>query len=154
MGFARIMRGPASFRIGKTRCSGNYAHTAYSSLAGLFERKPVGKLQWTNIAYAASRDFTALVELSQKRVKHLLRYLRGTKHYKLTIGPTSTRRANTNNILDLDVHVDADWAGCPTTRKPTSGVNIIFLEQQLHVAEGHRQLYAEFMRNPRQKLHT
>ena len=35
--------------------------------------------------------------------------------------------SNTNNILDLDVHVDADWAGRPTTKKPTSGFNIIFL---------------------------
>ena len=66
-------------------------------------------------------------ELSQKRVKHLLRYLHGTKHYKFTIEPTTTLRANTNNILDLDVYVDADWAGCPTTRKSTSGFNIIFL---------------------------
>ena len=74
-----------------------------------------------------ARDLTAPTELSQKRVKHLLRYLHGTKHYKFTIEPTTTLRANTNNILDLDVHVDADWAGCPTTRKSTSGFNIIFL---------------------------
>ena len=70
---------------------------------------------------------TSTTELSQKRVKHLLRYLHGTKHYKFTIEPTTTLRANTNNILDLDVHVDADWAGCPTTRKSTSGFNNIFL---------------------------
>ena len=53
--------------------------------------------------------------------------MHGTKHYKFTIEPTTTLRANTNNILGLDVHVDADWAGCPTTRKSTSGFNIIFL---------------------------
>ena len=52
---------------------------------------------------------------------------RYTKHYKFTTEPTTTLRANTNNILDLDVHVDAGWAGCPTTRKSTSGFNIIFL---------------------------
>ena len=74
-----------------------------------------------------ARDLTAPTELSQKRVKHLLRYLHGAKHYKFTIEPTTALRANTNNILDLDVHVDADWAGCPTTRKSTSGFNIIFL---------------------------
>ena len=49
---------------------------------------------------------------------------------QITIEPTTTTttlRANTNNILDLDAHVDADWAGCPTTKKSTSGFNIIFL---------------------------
>ena len=98
-------------------------------------RRIVGKLQWLaytrpDIAYSTkelARDLTAPTELSQKRVKHVLRYLHGAKRYKFTIEPTTTRRANTNNILDLDVHVDAGWAGCPTTRKPASGFNIIFL---------------------------
>ena len=98
-------------------------------------RRIVGKLQWLahtrpDIAYSTkelARDLTAPTELSQKRVKHLLRYLHGAKRYKFTIEPTTTLRANTNNILDLDVHVDADWAGCPTKRKSTSGFNIIFL---------------------------
>ena len=97
-------------------------------------RRIVGKLQWLaytrpDIAYAnkkLARDLTAPTEVSQKRVKHLLRYLHGTKHYKFTIEPTTTLRANTN-ILDLDVHVDADWEGCPTTKKSTSGFYIIFL---------------------------
>ena len=53
--------------------------------------------------------------------------MHGIKHYKLTIEPTTTLRENTNNIMDLDVYVDADWAGCPTTGKPTSGFNIHFL---------------------------
>ena len=53
----------------------------------------VGKLQWfahkrPDIAYATkelARDLTAPAELSQERVKHLLHYLHGTKHYKFTI---------------------------------------------------------------------
>ena len=81
-------------------------------------RRTVGKLQWLaytrpGVAYATkelARDLTAPTERSQKRVKRLLRYLHGTKHYKFTIEPTTTLRANTNNILDLDVYVDADWA--------------------------------------------
>ena len=71
-----------------------------------------------------ARDLTAPTELSKKRVKHLLRYPHGAKHYKFTLEPTTTLKANTNNILDLDVYVDADWAGCPTA---TSGFNIHFL---------------------------
>ena len=105
-------------------------------------RRMVGKLQWLahtrpDIAYSTkqlARDLTAPTELSQKRVKHLPRYLHGTKHYKFTIQPTTTLRANPKNILDLDVHVDADWAGCPTTRKPTSGFNIIFLGTTVQLA--------------------
>ena len=45
-------------------------------------------------------------------------------HYKFTIEPTTKLRANTNNMLIIDVHVDADWAGCPTSRKSTSGFSI------------------------------
>ena len=79
-------------------------------------RRIVGKLQWLahtrpDIAYATkelARDLTAPTELSQKSLKHLLRYLHGAKHYKFSMEPTTTLRANTNNILDLDVHVDAD----------------------------------------------
>ena len=98
-------------------------------------RRIVGKPQWLaytrpDIAYATkevARDLTAPTELSQKKVNHFLRYSRGTKHYIFTIEPTTTLRANTNNILHLDVHVDSDWAGYPTIRKSTSGFNIIFL---------------------------
>ena len=93
---------------------------------GIAHYKPTTR---PDIAYSTkelARDLTAPTELSQNRVKHILRYLHGTKRYKFTIEPTTTLRANTNNILDLDVHVDADRAECPTTRKSTSGFNIIF----------------------------
>ena len=88
----------------------------------------VGKLQ--RLAYTRpdiAHCANSTCDFSQKKVKHLLRNLHGTKHYKFTMKPTTTLRANTNNILDLDVHVDADWAGFPTTRKPIPGFNIIFL---------------------------
>ena len=61
-------------------------------------RRVVGKPQWLaytrpDIAYAKTeqaRDLTAPTELSQKRVKRLLCYLRGANHYKFTIEPTTT----------------------------------------------------------------
>jgi hypothetical protein len=49
-------------------------------------------------------------------VKRILRYLRGTLDYGLTIlrsSPTS-----------LTAYTDADWAGCPDTRKSTSGYGV------------------------------
>ena len=65
-------------------------------------RRIVGKLQWLaytrpDIAYSTkelARD-PSPTELSQKRVKHLLRYLHGTKHYKFTIEPTTTLKTQT-----------------------------------------------------------
>ena len=40
---------------------------------------------------------------------------------------SATLNSSTNNCLDLEIYVDADWAGCPTTRKSTSGFNIKLL---------------------------
>ena len=93
------------------------------------------------------RDLGAPTELSQKRVKHLLRYLRGAKHYKFTIEPTTTLKANTSNILDLDVDVDADWAGCPTTGIQLQVSTSSFLEQQLNVAAEHKLQYHSVQQN-------
>ena len=46
-------------------------------------------------------------------VKRILRYLRGTSHHSLLLRPSS--------LSELVVYTDADWAGCPDTRKSTSG---------------------------------
>ena len=46
-------------------------------------------------------------------VKRILRYLRGTSHHGLLLRPSSPS--------ELVVYTDADWAGCPDTRKSTSG---------------------------------
>ncbi|KAM3354769.1 hypothetical protein ACQJBY_025482 [Aegilops geniculata] len=46
-------------------------------------------------------------------VKRILRYIRGT----LSLGLTLTASAST----DLVAYSDADWAGCPDTRRSTSG---------------------------------
>ena len=46
-------------------------------------------------------------------MKHLLRYITGTKDHSQRLCPNCT--------LDLDCYVDSDWAGCRSTRKRTSG---------------------------------
>ena len=59
-------------------------------------RRSVGKLQWLtytrpDIAYATkelARDLQLPTQRSMSKLKHLLRYLRGTQHYKQTVRPT------------------------------------------------------------------
>ncbi|KAL9285778.1 putative RNA-directed DNA polymerase [Arabidopsis thaliana] len=46
-------------------------------------------------------------------LKHILRYLKGTLNYGLQLYPSDTS--------GLIAYTDADWAGCPTTRRSTSG---------------------------------
>ena len=46
-------------------------------------------------------------------LKWILRYIRGTLHLGLLLRPSSS--------TELVVYSDADWAGCPDTRKSTSG---------------------------------
>ncbi|GJR15615.1 ribonuclease H-like domain-containing protein [Tanacetum coccineum] len=46
-------------------------------------------------------------------LKRILRYVQGTLNYSLQLFSSS--------ITDLVAYSDADWAGCPTTRRSTSG---------------------------------
>jgi hypothetical protein len=55
-------------------------------------------------------------------MKRILRYLRGTPDYGLLL-----RRSRS---ADLVVYTDADWAGCPDTRRSTSGY-AVFLGDNL-----------------------
>ena len=85
-------------------------------------RRAVGKLQWQtytrpDISFATkelARDLQQPTQQSLRKLKHLLRYLRGTY-----IRPTTTPQ--TTAPIDINIYVDADWAGCPNTRKSTSG---------------------------------
>jgi hypothetical protein len=55
-------------------------------------------------------------------MKHILRYLQGTLDFGLLL-----RRSSSS---DLVVYIDADWAGCPDTRRSTSGY-AVFLGDNL-----------------------
>ena len=99
-------------------------HSAY--------RRAVGKLQWMtytrpDISYATEELARSLIEpttADQQKLKHLLRYIKGTQHYKFYIRPT----VNTTDINpDIGVYVDSDWAGCATTRKSTTGFVIKYM---------------------------
>ena len=104
-------------------------HSAY--------RRAVGKLQWMtytrpDISYATkelARSLTEPTTADQQKLKHLLRYIRGTQHYKYYVRPTVT---STEITPDVGVYVDSDWAGCATTRKSTTGFVIKFMGSTIH----------------------
>ena len=96
-------------------------------------RRAVGKLQWMtytrpDISYSTkelARALQAPTTSDQQKLKHLLRYLQGTKEYKQVVQPTVKIPASATP--DLNVYVDSDWAGCPITRRSTSGFVITLL---------------------------
>jgi hypothetical protein len=55
-------------------------------------------------------------------LERILRYICGTLDLGLLLRPSTT--------TDLVVYTDADWAGCPDTRRSTSG-NAAFLGDKL-----------------------
>ena len=96
-------------------------------------RGAVGKLQWMtytrpDICYATKELARALQQptsADQQKLKHLLRYVKRTTHYKQMIRPTIQLKQTTPP--DINIYVDSDWAGCTTTRRSTTGYSITFL---------------------------
>ena len=74
-----------------------------------------------DIAYAVQQVCLHVHDPREPRLtalKRILRYVKGTLHLGLLLRPSSA--------TDLVVYTDADWAGCPDTRKSTSGY-VVFL---------------------------
>ena len=67
-------------------------------------RRAVGKLQWLtytrpDISFSTkelARDLQQPTQQSLRKLKHLLRYLRGTQQYKMIIRPTHTHHKQRN----------------------------------------------------------
>jgi len=96
-------------------------HDGDPEMDATFYRSITGALQYLtlsrpDIAYAVNQ---ACLYMHKPRaahwnlVKRILRYLRGTIDHGLRISVSST--------TDLKAYSDADWAGCPDTRRSTSG---------------------------------
>ena len=137
----------------------NVSDTPLSPEEHSLYRTAVGKLLWLalirgDIAYATkelSRDVTAPTIQSLAKLKHLLRYLIGTKMCVLSLHP-SYQLSDGNCSLDVNVYVDSDWAGCLKTRKSTSGSTVNILgcnmvstartQGTLALSSGEAELYA------------
>ena len=97
---------------------------------GIDFRSLTGALQYLtftrpDIAYAVQQVCLHMHDPREPHLaalKRILRYIRGTLHLGLLLRPSTQS--------DLLVYSDADWAGCPDTRKSTSGY-AVFLGDNL-----------------------
>ncbi|GJY63777.1 ribonuclease H-like domain-containing protein, partial [Tanacetum coccineum] len=92
--------------------------TFYQSLAGSLQYLTFTRL---DIFYAVQHVFLYLhdpMEPHFSALKRILRYVRGTLDHELQLFSSST--------TSLVAYLDADWAGCPTTRRSTSGYCVFF----------------------------
>jgi hypothetical protein len=68
-------------------------------------------------------------------VKRILRYFQRTKEFDLLLRQSS--------VSTLTVYTDVDWAGCPDTRRSTSGY-MVFLSNNLISWSSKRQNIISF----------
>eukprot|EP00971_Amphidinium_carterae_P010061 198346-Amphidinium_carterae.5 len=73
----------------------------------------------------------------KQNAKHLLRYLQGTRNYKLHLRP----KQPTTNEPYIKAFCDSDWAGCSTTRKSPTGT----VRQFAGVTHLHRVCHRQFI---------
>ena len=102
-------------------------------------RKVVGMLIWASlvrpdIQFSAkdhTRHLTSPSEWDWSHLKHTLRYIKGTLHYKFLISPSTTSRTFTTtstshpvahqHVLYINTYCDSDWVADIESRKSTSG---------------------------------
>ena len=87
--------------------------TGYRSLAGALQYLTFTR---PDISYAVQQVCLHMHDPREPHLaalKRLLRYLRGTVDYGLLLHRSTSS--------ELVVYTDADWAGCPDTRRSTSG---------------------------------
>jgi hypothetical protein len=85
----------------------------YRSLAGALQYLTFTR---PDISYAVQQICLFMhnpMETHMHALRRILRYIQGTCHYGLHLYPSST--------MTLISYTDADWGGCPDTRRSTSG---------------------------------
>ena len=87
--------------------------TLYRSIVGALQYLTFIRPDITHVVNRVCQFFNSPTQLHFKAVKHILRYLKGTQQYDLCYLHQSP--------ISLYGFSDADWAGCPTTRRSTTG---------------------------------
>ncbi|KAK3233923.1 hypothetical protein CYMTET_55803 [Cymbomonas tetramitiformis] len=96
----------------------------------------LGQLQW--IARCTRPDIMAVVSALSRfcasygpehfvALKQVVRYLKGTMSYELVLRTTSSVPRGlglAGGALPMSIYIDADYAGCKTTRRSTSGIAV------------------------------
>ncbi|GJY52302.1 ribonuclease H-like domain-containing protein [Tanacetum coccineum] len=114
--------------------------TLYRSLAGSLQYLTFTR---PNISYVVQQVCLHMHDPREPHLsalKRILRYVQGTLNYGLQLFSSST--------TDLVAYSDADWVGCPTTRRSTSGAEAEYRGVANAVAE------TCWLRNLLRELHT
>ena len=85
----------------------------YRSIAGALQYLTLTRPDLTYAVQQICLFMHAPLDSHFQLIKRVLRYLRGTTHYGLQFYRSSSH--------DLISYSDADWAGCPDTRRSTTG---------------------------------
>ncbi|XP_022894088.1 uncharacterized protein LOC111408574 [Olea europaea var. sylvestris] len=91
--------------------------TLYRSLVGAVQYLTITRPDIAHAVNYVSQFLHASTDDHFLTVKRILRYVKGTIHYGLHFCPSTSPGA-------LVAYSDADWAGCPDTRRSTSGYSI------------------------------
>ena len=98
------------------------AITTYRSLVGALQYLTITRPDITHAVNSVCQFMHAPKDHHFQAVKRILRYVKGTLHFGLSISPSEN--------LSITAFSDADWAGCPDTSRSTSGY-AIFLGNNL-----------------------
>lgn len=90
--------------------------TLFRSLVGALQYLTITRPDLTYSVNSVSQYLHAPTDDHFQAVKRILRYIKGTLHFGLMF--TSSSSAN------ITAYSDADWVGCPDTRRSTSGYSI------------------------------
>jgi hypothetical protein len=90
--------------------------TDYRSIAGALQYLTFTRPDITYAVQQACLHMHDPREPHANLLKRILRYLKGTLDHGLQLHRTS--------VVSLTAYTDADWAGCPDTRKSTSGYGV------------------------------
>ncbi|KAF5477817.1 hypothetical protein F2P56_004430, partial [Juglans regia] len=91
--------------------------TLYRSLVGALQYLTITRPDIAHAVNSVSQFLHAPTDDHFLAVKRILRYVKGTIQFGLTFRPSVSPGT-------LVAYSDADWAGCPDTRRSTSGYSI------------------------------
>ena len=131
----RLRRGPTSTtgdKLGQSEYPRDPLNHPLDQGRRKLYRTAVGKLLWAtpvrpDISFAVkelSRNLQAPTQQDEKQLKHVLRYLKGTLHVTTSLQPPRQRVVEQASSIQIQAYSDSDWAGCPKTRRSTSGASL------------------------------